>query len=201
MVIKSVAPAAGKNHVLAKSNVGDSKNQEQAQTVPLDGFTPSPIDQKEFRNVLGQFATGVAVITTEDEGGDRAGMTVSSFTSLSMDPPLVLFCAKEGSKTMAEVLENGHFAVSILRDEQKDLCYQFAGKAEADKFQGVSSHPGEAYGDPLLQGAIATLECRLSRTHPGGDHTIVIGEVIGLSKTPEDDQPLLFWDGKVQPSK
>ena len=156
-----------------------------------------PFTQEELRATLGQFATGVAVITTEDEGGEKNGMTVSSFTSVSLDPPLILFCAKEGSKTMAEIQENGHFAVNILRDDQKALCYQFAGK-DADKFKGVSSHAGQAYGDPMLDGAIATLECKLSTIQPGGDHKIVMGEVVGLSRTPEADQPLIFWDGKIK---
>lgn len=197
-MVGSTAPvAAGATSNFLTRNNAAVRKDDQGQALPKDTYVPSAIDGKEFRGVLGQFATGVAVITTEDEGGEKNGMTVSSFTSLSMDPPLVLFCAKEGSKTMAEVQENGHFAVSILRDDQKALCYQFAGK-EPDKFQGVGSHPGQAYGDPLLDGAIATLECKLSTTHDGGDHTIVIGEVVALSRTPEADQPLIFWDGKIK---
>lgn len=197
MINSSVAVVAGgTRNFLTHSNAVVAKG-EQSPAQPQDSYTASPIDGKEFRGVLGQFATGVAVITTEDEGGEKNGMTVSSFTSLSLDPPLVLFCAKDGSKTMAEVQENGHFAVSILRDDQKALCYQFAGK-EPDKFKGVGSHPGRAFGDPLLDGAIATLECKLSTTHAGGDHTIVIGEVVGLSRPPEADQPLIFWDGKIK---
>lgn len=195
MVSSATAVVSGANFINRSSSV---VKKDAEAPVAQDSFTPAaPIDGKEFRGVLGQFATGVAVITTEDEGGEKNGMTVSSFTSVSMDPPLILFCAKEGSKTMAEVQENGHFAVNILRDDQKNLCYQFAGK-EPDKFKGVASHAGQAYGDPMIDGAIATLECKLSSIQAGGDHKIVIGQVVGLSKTPEADQPLIFWDGKIK---
>lgn len=180
-------------------SAGPAKRATDAPTAaPAESFTPSTFDPKEFRGVLGQFGTGVAVITTEDEQGDKAGMTVSSFTSVSLDPPLVLFCAKEGSKTMAEVQENGHFAVNFLRDDQKDLCYQFAGKSEGDKFKDVAFQEGRAFGDPLLNGSIANLECKLHTMYPGGDHMIVIGQVVGMSRTPEHDLPLLFWDGKAE---
>jgi flavin reductase (DIM6/NTAB) family NADH-FMN oxidoreductase RutF len=198
-VVGSATTATGASNFFSRTS--DLVKKDAEATLPQDGYTPSALDQKEFRGVLSQFGSGVAVITTQDETGEQAGMTVSSFTSLSLDPPLVLFCAKEGSKTMAEVQENGHFAVSILREDQKELCYQFAGKSDTDKFKNVNFHPGKAHGDPLLDGAIATLECKLSTRHPGGDHSIVIGEVIGISRTSEADQPLLFWDGKVLPPR
>ena len=135
------------------------------------------------------------MITTEDDSGDRSGMTVSSFTSLSLDPPLVLFCAKEGSHTLDEVKETGHFAVNVLAQDQKDVCYGFAGNEE-DKFENVSVKPGSTHGDPLVEGSLATLECRLESLSSGGDHTIVIGRVDRFEQVSQD-QPLLFWDGQV----
>ena len=162
----------------------------QASPEPADAF-----DSKAFRRTVGQFASGVAVITTEDEGGERSGMTVSSFTSLSLEPPLVLFCAKDGSHTLDEVKEAGHFAVNVLSSGQKDVCYGFAGKDE-DKFKNLAVTPGEAHGDPLVSGSLATLECRLESLADGGDHTIVIGRVDRFQQQ-STDQPLLFWDGKV----
>jgi 3-hydroxy-9,10-secoandrosta-1,3,5(10)-triene-9,17-dione monooxygenase reductase component len=161
-----------------------------ASQEPQDQF-----DGKAFRKTVGQFASGVAVVTTEDSGGERSGMTVSSFTSLSLDPPLVLFCAKDGSHTLDEVKESGHFAVNVLSRDQKDVCYGFAGQ-DGNKFDNVTAQPGAAHGDPLLQGSLATLECRLESLTDGGDHTIVIGRVDRFEQN-SDDQPLLFWDGQV----
>jgi 3-hydroxy-9,10-secoandrosta-1,3,5(10)-triene-9,17-dione monooxygenase reductase component len=157
---------------------------------PADKF-----DSKAFRSTVGQFASGVAVVTTEDDGGDRSGMTVSSFTSLSLDPPLILFCAKDGSHTLDEVKESGHFAVNVLSHDQKDVCYGFAGKDE-DKFKNVATQPGAAHGDPIVEGSLATLECTLETITDGGDHEIVIGRVERFEQKSED-QPLLFWDGAV----
>ena len=166
------------------------KETAQPPAEPADKF-----DSTAFRQTVGQVASGVAGVTTEDQGGERSGMTVSSFPSLSLDPPLVLFCAKEGSHTLDEVKESGHFAVNVLSGHQKDACYGFAGKDE-DKFKNVAVTPGPAHGDPLLDGSLATLECRLESLADGGDHTIVIGRVDRFDQHSQE-QPLLFWDGKV----
>ena len=107
----------------------------------------------------------------------------------------MLFCAKDGSHTLDEVKEAGHFAVNVLSSGQKDVCYGFAGKDE-DKFKNLAVTPGEAHGDPLVSGSLATLECRLESLADGGDHTIVIGRVDRFQQQ-STDQPLLFWDGKV----
>jgi flavin reductase (DIM6/NTAB) family NADH-FMN oxidoreductase RutF len=167
---------------------------------PSETFTPSSappaFDSKAFRNTVGQFASGVAVITTQGDDGERDGMTVSSFTSLSLDPPLVLFCANNGSHTMQEIEESGHFAVNVLAHDQKDICYGFASNKTEDKFAGVQTSPGKVHGDPLVAGNLATFECKLHKLTEGGDHTIVIGEVENFTKS-EDDQPLIFWNGKA----
>ncbi|MBI3929261.1 MAG: flavin reductase family protein [Armatimonadetes bacterium] len=158
---------------------------------------PKPaIDSLEFRRTLGRFASGVVVVTT-GRGEERRGMTASSFTSVSLDPPLVLFCVQNHSGTLAAIEQNGTFAVNVLAEDQQATCFQFAGRSD-DKFSGQSFRPGPETGAPLLEGALARLECRLSQVVPAGDHQIVIGEVLGMDRTPPGNHPLLFWGGKIQ---
>lgn len=166
---------------------------------PDPGLMPRPsFDTREFRNAMGRFATGVAVITVGDDQ-QRGGMTVNSLTSLSLDPPLLLFCPKNESATLDLVKEHGTFAVNLLSADQADLCGQFAGKVEGDKFNGVAAHAGPVTGTPLLDGSLASVECQLEAIHPGGDHAIVVGRVVGF-ETSQPQEPLLFWNGKVQQS-
>lgn len=118
------------------------------------------IDGRQFRNVLGQFCTGITVITTFDgEGGERApiGFACQSFAALSLDPPLVLFCPTKESRSWAAIQRNGSFAVNMLAEEQQPVCARF-GSREPDKFAGIDWHTSEL-DLPVLDGALATIQC------------------------------------------
>ncbi len=134
-----------------------------------------PIDDAGFKQAMSCFASGVTVVTTEHEGV-RYGMTVASFASLSLHPPLVLVCIDRGVKSHDAIAAAGKFGVSILAQNQAEISGRFASRAD-DKFAGVPVRAGEL-GVPLIDGAIATIECRLADRLPGGDHTIFVGEVV-----------------------
>ena len=148
------------------------------------------IDQAEFRRVMGHFASGVTVVTTRFEEVNY-GMTVSSFTSLSLVPPLVLICIDQTIATHGALQEAGFFAVNILAENGETLSRRFAGR-DPDKFSGIAFHSGQT-GAPLLDGALATLECRLVQHIPGGDHTIFIGRVCATSI--HSGKPLIYYRG------
>jgi len=149
------------------------------------------LDTATFRQVLGHFPTGVCVVTTMDDNGP-AGFAVGSFCSVSLDPPMVLFCAANDSSTLARVLATGVFCVNVLGEDQEALCRSFAAKSD-DKFTGVGWHPS-ANRSPLLEGATAFVDCSVHDSHSGGDHTVVLGEVTDLGVAHEGG-PLLFYRG------
>lgn len=146
------------------------------------------IDALSFRKAMSTFPSGVTVITTA-EGRKRWGMTVASFASLSLDPPLVIACLETRVETRAAVERTRHFGVSILAAGQASISNQFASRVP-DRFEGVAVRPG-ALGDPLIEGAVCQLECRVYDVFPGGDHTIIVGEV--LDSTTTDEESLLYW--------
>ena len=146
------------------------------------------IDDARFKEAMSHFASGVTVVTTEHDGTPY-GMTVASFASLSLRPPLVLVCIEKSVKTHEAIRAAGMFGVSILSREQADVSGKFASKAE-DKFAGVNLRQG-ASGVPLIDGAICTLECRVHEQLPGGDHTIFVGEVLDAQMG--DGQPLVYY--------
>jgi flavin reductase (DIM6/NTAB) family NADH-FMN oxidoreductase RutF len=150
------------------------------------------IEQIEFRQTLGRFATGVTVITTQylDQ---LHGTTVSSFCSLSLTPPLVLVCIDLNATIHDLIVESGVFGVNILAEHAESLSRHFARRIP-DKFSDVSYSLGQI-GVPLLEDALASLECRVTAHHPGGDHSIFIGEVVALHTQPHE-QPLLFYRSK-----
>ena len=149
------------------------------------------IDSDLFRSVLSRFATGVTIITTHDGEGRDHGMTVSAFSSLSLDPPLVLVAIGHDA-TMAPVMATAtSFAVNILSESQEGLSRRFSGKLD-DRFAGVGTSRG-ALGDALLDDALATLVCRVVARHPAGDHDIVVGEV--EEGEAHDGRPLLYYRG------
>jgi flavin reductase (DIM6/NTAB) family NADH-FMN oxidoreductase RutF len=148
------------------------------------------IDAREFRRGLSQFASGVTVVTTLDAGGNPQGLTASSFCSVSLDPPLVLVCVDNRLVARAAIAESGSFAVSVLAEAQESMSRRFAGGGP-DKFTGPGLAPG-TNGAPLVSGALAHLECRLVASHPAGDHTIFVGEVLRLEATP--GRPLLYHE-------
>lgn len=132
-------------------------------------------DLRDFRNALGQFATGVTVITTLTPDGRRVGMTANSFTSVSMDPPLVLWCPAKRIPSLVDFEAASHFAINVLATEQHMLSRQFATPA-VDKFEGVAVTEGVA-GLPVLEGTVASFQCRTVARHDAGDHVIYVGEV------------------------
>jgi len=139
-------------------------------------------DPKEFRNALGQFATGVTVITTRDKGGDAVGVTASSFNSVSLDPPLVLWSLAKSASSLEAYETSGGFNVHVLAAHQSDLSNQFA-RAGADKFAGVDITDCEN-GFPLLPECAALFRCRTHFQYEGGDHIIFVGEVIEYEAHP-----------------
>ncbi len=150
-----------------------------------------PIDDAGFKLAMSHFASGVTIVTTVHDG--RAyGMTVASFASLSLHPPLVLVCIERSVKTHDAIIAAGKFGVSILGSDQSDISSKFASRSE-DKFAGVDVVPGEL-AVPLIANALTSIECRLYDRVPGGDHTIIIGEVVDIH-TREGDPLLYFRSG------
>jgi len=150
------------------------------------------LDASEIRNVMGHFATGVTVITTSDITGKPFGLTVNSFTSLSLNPPLVVVCVDKTVDCYSCFDESKVFAVNVLGEDQEELSRRFATKG-IEKFAGIQWRTG-VHGSPLLDGVIGTIECKVTRSYEGGDHTIFLGEI--LSATAKGDRPLLFFKGK-----
>jgi flavin reductase (DIM6/NTAB) family NADH-FMN oxidoreductase RutF len=149
------------------------------------------IDPDLFRAVLGRFASGVTVITACDANHTPHGMTVSAFSSLSLDPPLVLVCIANDA-TMAPVIAHTEsFAVNVLSSGQEAVSRRFAGKMD-DRFAGVGYSDGQL-GDPVLDDVLASLQCRVVARHPAGDHTIVVGQVEDAAAY--EGKPLLYYRG------
>ncbi len=150
------------------------------------------IDPRELRNVMGHFATGVTVITTKDKEGKPFGLTANAFSSLSLNPPLVLICIDKTVDCYPCFEQSKVFVVNVLSEDQEHLSRRFATKG-IEKFDGVAYHMGEC-GVPLLDGAMSYIECKVVNAYEGGDHTIYIGEILKASAA--GDRPLLFFKGK-----
>lgn len=148
-----------------------------------------PVTDADFKLALSHFASGVTIVTTEHEG-KPFGMTVASFASLSLRPPLVLVCVEKSVKTHEAIAAAGKFAVSILGADQADLSNRFASRVE-DKFADVSIDRGEELGLPLINNAITSIECQLHSQLAGGDHTIFVGEVASVRTC--EGAPLLYF--------
>ena len=148
-----------------------------------------PIDDAQFKEAMSRFASGVTVVTTEHEGV-LFGMTVASFASLSLHPPLVLVCIEKSVKSHDAIAAAGKFGVSILGQNQAEISGRFATKKIEDKFAGVATRRGEL-DVPLIDGAICTLECRVHEQFISGDHSIFTGEVLEAEVT--EDAPLAYF--------
>ncbi|MGX9293517.1 3-hydroxy-9,10-secoandrosta-1,3,5(10)-triene-9,17-dione monooxygenase reductase subunit [Tsukamurella paurometabola] len=153
---------------------------------------PAPIEPLDYRTAMGHFCTGVTVITAADEGGP-AGFACQSFSALSLDPPLVLFCPMKTSGAWRTIERSGRFAVNVLGEGQQDVSSVF-GSRHPDKFGAVDWKPSRS-GSPLLDGALSWIDCAVETVHDGGDHHIVIGRVLELS-APNAGRPLLFYKGR-----
>jgi flavin reductase (DIM6/NTAB) family NADH-FMN oxidoreductase RutF len=149
------------------------------------------VDASSFRRALGRFASGVTVVTTRDASGRPRGLTVSSFCSVSLHPPLVLVCIDHRADTNLGMRESGLFAVSVLRQDQEEVSRRFAASA-SDKFEGFAFTEGRLRL-PLVPGAVAHLQCRVRSFHDEGDHAVWVGEVLALRTHP--GPPLLYHRG------
>ena len=158
----------------------------------------APVDPGVFRRVLGDFASGVTVVTApaaEDETGP-AGFACQSFASLSLEPPLVSFMVARTSTSWPRIARAGVFCVNVLSSAQGELCRAFAVSG-ADKFAGVAHAPAPVTGSPLLEGVSAWIDCEIHAVHTGGDHLIVVGRVRALDARAEGGDPLVFHRGKL----
>lgn len=157
------------------------------------------IDPLSYRRVVGRYATGVTVVTTRLDGEDHA-MTCNSFTSVSLDPLLVLFCPEKVARFHDAVLSAGVWGVSVLTADQEEASRRFAerGRPLEGQFNGVAVAHGEVTSCALLVGSAATLECRTVSVLDAGDHSVVLGEVVGLDVPAPESSPLLYFEGKYR---
>jgi flavin reductase (DIM6/NTAB) family NADH-FMN oxidoreductase RutF/DNA-binding IclR family transcriptional regulator len=156
-------------------------------------MTLTQIDPTRFRQVLGQYPTGVVIVTALDAEGRPIGMTVGSFTSVSLDPPLVAFLPDQGSSSWRALRESGDsFCVNVLDAAQEDVCRAVAMR-KTDKFEGIGWQLSPA-GNPVIDGAVAWIDCETDQIHDAGDHHIVVGRVLDLDLG-HGGQPLLFFRG------
>ena len=170
------------------------------------------IDAKQFRAAMGRFASGVTVITVRDANGKDHGMTASAFCSLSMDPPLMLVCIKNGNHTLSLLTDDSSthhhkFAVNLLSRQQEENSNRFAGglvdengkwqrwPEDRDKFEDLSISRGEVSTAALLDGALASLDCTVQHIYSGGDHQIVVGLIHNIQLAESAPKPLLYFSG------
>lgn len=152
-----------------------------------------PIDASAYRHVMGHFLTGVTIISAIDpSSGDPVGLAASSFTSVSMDPPLVLFCAGKQSASWAKIQAAGSYCVNILGADDEALCRTFASKS-LDKFEGVGWTAGPS-GSPILSSALAWIDCVMHEEVDAGDHVVALGRVLDLGAK-ESSGPLAYYRG------
>ncbi|TDR90384.1 flavin reductase family protein [Enterovirga rhinocerotis] len=149
------------------------------------------MSEAAFRQALGEFATGVAVVTARGKDGDDVGMTMSSFNSVSLDPPLVLFSVSRSARSLPAMLEAGGYAVNVLARDQEGIAQRFA-RTLGDKWERVRTSLGHAEA-PLIAGALAHFECEPYAHHDGGDHVIFVARVLRHSVHPGPKEPLLFF--------
>lgn len=157
------------------------------------------IDPLQFRQVLGHFPTGVTVITATGQEGEPIGFTIGSFTSVSLDPPLVGFLPMVNSERWADIKAAGSFCVNVLGTHQAELCWQFAKSSIQHPFEGVDWHPSTVTGSPIIDGVIAWIDCTIEGIVDAGDHHFVLGRVVALEHVDESDEPnpLLFFKGRL----
>jgi len=154
--------------------------------------TSSAVDGARYRQVLGHFPTGVTVVTANTDDGP-VGLCVGSFTSVSLAPPLVAFCAGDSSTSYPRIETAGHFCVNILADDQEEIARVFADKGDS-KFGGIGWRPSVVTGAPVINDVLAWIDCRIDAIHEAGDHWIVVGRVLDL-EIGHEGGPLVFFRG------
>ena len=155
---------------------------------------PQSFTDMEFRQALGSFATGVTIITTLGKCGQKVGMTVNSFNSVSLDPPLVLWSLGRNTNCFEDFIAAESFAIHVLASDQQDLSESFA-KIGKDRFLGIECSEGLS-GVPILPRYSACFQCKMGQQYDGGDHIIITGEVVDF--TDNQHSPLLFYRGQYQ---
>lgn len=153
-----------------------------------------PIDQREFRNALGQYPTGVCVVTASPENITPFGVTVNSFASLSLTPPLVLWSVQNDSDNAKAWEITSHYVINILSSDQKELSVRYSKRG--DQNLRSADYTISAIGNPLINSCLVSLECKITDRHEGGDHTILVGEVLELTKNNDKPTPLVFMNGE-----
>lgn len=154
----------------------------------------SSVDPKHFRKACAQFATGITIPTVLGSDGKPHGFTANSFTSVSLSPPMVLICVDNKANVIEHFRAASSFAINILEAQQQALSNRFAGRGH-DRFEGVDWKPGEL-GVPLIEGAIAHLECKVNQVLEVGDHSVFFGEVLFAQFS--DGAPLLYFQGRYE---
>jgi flavin reductase (DIM6/NTAB) family NADH-FMN oxidoreductase RutF len=157
------------------------------------------VSSADFRRAAGQLPTGIMVVATRLDGVDHA-MTVSAFTAVSLDPLLVLFCAEKIARFHDTVLAAGFWSVSVLDEQAEKAARWFAtrGRPLENQLEGIGHHPGPATGAPVLAGALSVLECRTTAVHDGGDHSIIVGEVVAVAESADGRGPLIHHAGRYR---
>ena len=153
------------------------------------------LDSWDFKQAVGVFTTGVTVVTSCDREGNRSGLTANSFASVSLEPPLVLFCVDHRAPSLEGLIRSEHFAINVLAADQEDIAKRFARSAP-DKFAGINWRIG-IFGAPLLDRCIATIECTLEHSLGSGDHDIIIGRVHRVRMY--EGEPLIFHRSRFGP--
>jgi len=169
--------------VNAKTDAPMPSANDHAETGPL---------ANSFRAAMASFAAGVTIVTTIDSSGRPHALTATAFSSVSLSPPLCLVCIDRRSRTYQSVTRSGRFAVNILNADQQSLSVHFSSSI-ADKFEIVRWRPGEVTGCPIIEGALAWMECSVSEIYSGGDHDIFLGRVASVRV--HDGTPLVYWRG------
>jgi flavin reductase (DIM6/NTAB) family NADH-FMN oxidoreductase RutF len=154
---------------------------------------PEAFDSLAFRRALGQFATGVAVVTAHDPAGEPVGLTISSFNAVSLSPPLVLFSVQRKAYALGALQRAKGYAVNVLSEGQQHLSQRFSRSLDAARWAAAPHRAGRT-GSPLIEGALARFECEPYAVHDGGDHLIFVGRVTGF-ETADSEAPLVFFRG------
>ncbi len=152
-------------------------------------------DSKQFRSVLGNLPTGVVIVSGVDVSGEPQGVTIGSFVSISLDPPLVGFFQGLNSKTWPAIADSGSFCANVLADDQGELCWRFAKEAEG-RFDGVQWTPATS-GSPKILGSLAHIDCTIESSSQVGDHLFIIGRVQNLEATTDVKSAMVFFKGTV----
>lgn len=166
---------------------------EMTRPMPATAFEPTANNTRQLRDAFGRFATGVTIVTAQSELGPVA-ITANSFSSVSLEPPMVLWCPDKASKRYPAFAAAEHYAIHVLADNQTELCWKVAGDGFALRDMDLTSNVD---GVPILEGCLARFECRQSNLYDGGDHAIILGQVL-RAHLAQGGAPLTFFDGNVR---